>query len=524
MTLVRWRRGVQLVALLFFVVLFFRARYPYTGVLPSDLFLRFSPLLPLFSLIEDLRIPLNYWPAVVILIMTPFLGRFFCGWLCPLGTTLDAAGRVIKAPNNRDSTRWRRFRSVKFALLAGAMLLALFSINIWGFLDPISLLNRVATAVIYPIGTLVVEGLLLGITTLPIVEDPAYEVYDWFKFILMPEDQAFLQNSVGIALFFGLIVGLEKVTRRFWCRYICPAGALLGFLSQFRLFERVVGESCSDCAKCSKGCKMDAISEDDALITHKVECIECFACAENCPPKLDAITYKWRWRPQHSSVDYSRRHFLHTAMGSFAALGLMSIGLRNTNKTATMIRPPGSIPEPDFLAKCIHCLECVRICESNGRTLQPDGIRNSLLELWAPVAVMRMGFCEYNCNLCGQICPTEAILPLSLEQKQKTPMGLAHFDKDLCIPFAKFDDCLVCEELCPTPDKAIKFEQKETLLPDGTSKIIKYPYVIETLCIGCGICETKCPVPGRAAIFVTTEGELRLVADDLTADTLIGIE
>ncbi len=517
MTLVRWRRGVQLAALLFFVVLFFRARYPYTDVLPSDLFLRFSPQLPLFSLIEDLQLPLRYWPAVAILFLTPLLGRFFCGWLCPLGTVLDAAGRVMKAPDNRVSDRWRRFRPAKFAVFVGALLLALFSINIWGFLDPLSLLNRAFTAVVYPIGTLVVEGILLGTSTLPIVEAPAYAVYDGFKVLLMPEEQAFMQQVVWIALFFGIIVGSEKVTRRFWCRYICPAGALLGLLSQFRLFERVVGESCTDCEICARACKMDAIPEGNARESNKVECIQCFNCSAVCPPKFDAIAYGVNRRPYRTPIDYSRRHFLHTTMGSFVALGLMSIGLSNTNKTATLIRPPGSLPEPDFLAKCIHCLECVRICQSNGRTLQPDGIRNSLLELWAPVAVMRMGYCEYNCNLCGQVCPTKAILPLTVGQKQKTPMGLAYFDKDLCIPYAKLQDCLVCEELCPTPDKAIKIEPKDTLFPDGTIKQVKYPYVVEELCIGCGICETRCPIPGRAGIFVTIENQTRPVPEDLLA-------
>jgi len=519
-TLVRWRRGVQLSALLFFVVLFVLARYPYTGALPSDLFLRISPLLPLFSLLDNLSLLWDYWPALIILLLTPFVGRFFCGWLCPLGTTLDAAGHILKAPDNRGPDRWRRLRPVKFAVLIGALLLALFAINIWGFLDPISLLNRVFTAVIYPIGTLAVEGVLLGLSNLPIIGDPAYTVYDWFKILLMPEDQAFVQQGMGVAVFFGIIVGLEKVTKRFWCRYICPAGAWLGLLAQFRLFERVVGDNCTDCSICSQGCKMDAISDENARTTNKVECIECFACAENCPPKWNAITYQWTQRPQHSAIDYSRRHFLQTGLGSFAALGLMRIGLHNTNNTATLIRPPGSLPEPEFLEKCIHCLECVRICQSYGRALQPDGIRNSLLELWAPVSVMRMGYCEYNCNLCGQVCPTEAILPLTLALKQKTPMGLAHFDKDLCIPYAKLEDCLVCEELCPTPDKAIKFESKTTLLPDGTSKQVKYPYVVEKLCIGCGICETKCPIPGRAAIFVTIEGQMRPTPDELPADAL----
>ncbi|GAG09508.1 unnamed protein product, partial [marine sediment metagenome] len=156
-----------------------------------------------------------------------------------------------------------------------------------------------------------------------------------------------------------------------------------------------------------------------------------------------------------------------------------------------------------------RCEQCVRICQSNGACLRPDGIRSNLLELWAPVADMRKGYCEYSCNLCGQVCPTEAILPLTVEQKQKASMGLAYFNKDLCIPYARYEDCIVCEEHCPTPDKAIKIEQKETTLPDGTVKLVKYPYVIRELCIGCGICEYKCPLPGEAGIVTTGEQALR---------------
>ena len=125
---------------------------------------------------------------------------------------------------------------------------------------------------------------------------------------------------------------------------------------------------------------------------------------------------------------------------------------------------------------------------------------------------MREGYCEYNCNLCGEVCPTEAILPLPIEQKKKTPMGLAYFDKNLCIPFAQNKDCIVCEEHCPTPDKAIKFEIKDVIQANGSIKKVKYPYVIRELCIGCGICEHKCPLPGEPGIFVTTENEIRPVA------------
>jgi Pyruvate/2-oxoacid:ferredoxin oxidoreductase delta subunit len=131
------------------------------------------------------------------------------------------------------------------------------------------------------------------------------------------------------------------------------------------------------------------------------------------------------------------------------------------------------------------------------------------MELWLPIAVMREGYCEYNCNLCGQVCPTDAILPLALEEKQRTAIGLAYFDKNICIPYARNSDCIVCEEHCPTPDKAIKFEVKEVRLSTGDVKNVKYPYVVRELCIGCGICEEKCPLPGKAGVFVINENQRR---------------
>jgi polyferredoxin len=361
----------------------------------------------------------------------------------------------------------------------------------------------------------VVENALLQLSNITIFEDGAYFLYDHFKEYVMPEDQALLQQIFWIALFFGIIIGLEKLSRRFWCRNVCPAGAWLGFLSQFRLYERIVGEVCPVCNKCQVECKMNAIPEDDVALTNKVECIECFSCGALCPPKTKAITYRWRWKPYHSPVDYNKRQFLTTSAASLFSLGLLSFNLSNRENKAKLLRPPGSLPEKEFLDRCIRCLQCVRICASNGACLQPDSIHNSILELWAPTAVMREGYCEYNCNLCCLVCPTEAILPLALKQKQETSMGLAYFDKNLCIPFAEHRDCIVCEEHCPTPDKAIKFEIKDAILPNGIVRQVKYPYVIRDLCIGCGICETKCPLPDAPGIFVTIENQKRLTKEEI---------
>jgi len=503
------RKLSQILFLFFFIYLFIRARYPYDGFLPLDIGLRFSPLLPLFTFIKDLQLSILFWPALIILFFTLFFGRFFCGWICPLGTTLDFASRLFQSPSNKISQKWEKLRYLKFALLSGFILLAVFSIHIWGYLDPLSIFNRALTILLYPLATLGSETALLTLPNLSFIEDPAYSIYDTFKLFLMPEAQAFYQQVLWIGLFFAALIGLEKLSRRFWCRYLCPAGALLGFLSQFRFFERVVGQSCPSCGICHSECKMNAIPETDVNLSSKVECIECFSCAEVCPPKTKSISYQWRWKPYHSKVDFERRQFIKTSGISLAAIGLLSIGLKDRSKQDRLIRPPGSIPEADFKDRCIRCMECVRICESNGGCLQPDSIHSDLLELWLPVAVMREGYCEYNCNMCGEVCPTEAILPLSLTAKQQTPMGLAFFDKNTCIPFAQNDDCIVCEEHCPLPDKAIKFEEKEIILPNGLTKKIKYPYVIRELCIGCGICETKCPLVGAPGIFINIENQQR---------------
>jgi polyferredoxin len=511
MNWVRARRITQVFFLLFFIILLIRARYPYEGGQASDLLLRFSPLVPLFDFIDTFKINWMFWPALIIIFLTPLFGRFFCGWICPLGTMIDASSKIVHAPSNHKAKKWhQKLTYIKYIILVASILVAFFSINIWGFFDPLSIINRAFTAFVYPLTTLAIEQSLLVLSKIGFLEESAYYLYDLFKQWIMPETQFYAHQVTWIALFFLAILGLEKISRRFWCRYLCPAGALLGFLSQFRFYERLVSDACPLCNKCQHECKMNAIPEDKVTSSSKVECIECFNCGALCPPKAKSITYRWRWKSYHSKVDYDRRKFLTTTGGSFLALGILSVGLSSRNERHYRIRPPGSLVENDFLERCIHCLACVRICQSNGRCLQPDRIHTSLLELWTPVALMRERYCEYNCNLCGEICPTDAILPLSVEDKQKLPIGLAYFNKNICIPFAKNKDCIVCEEHCPVPDKAIKFEEKEVTLPDGSQTKVKYPYVIRELCIGCGICETKCPLPGESGIFVTAENEQRL--------------
>ncbi len=143
------------------------------------------------------------------------------------------------------------------------------------------------------------------------------------------------------------------------------------------------------------------------------------------------------------------------------------------------------------------------VCPTGG--LQPDLAMGGLESIYSPVLVPRIGYCEYLCTLCGQVCPTQAIKKLTVTEKMETVIGKAYFETDRCLPWAHNINCMVCEEHCPTSDKAIKFHDGvagEQPSRDGSP--LKKPYVIYDLCVGCGICETKCPVAGRSAIIVTS--------------------
>jgi len=127
---------------------------------------------------------------------------------------------------------------------------------------------------------------------------------------------------------------------------------------------------------------------------------------------------------------------------------------------------------------------------------------------WTPVLVSRLGYCDYSCNACGEVCPVGAIPPLTLEEKRLQVIGKAYIDEDRCIAWADHGECIVCEEMCPIADKAIKLEERQATRVDGGTVNVKLPHVIREHCIGCGICEYQCPVNGDAAIRVYAANDI----------------
>ncbi len=129
------------------------------------------------------------------------------------------------------------------------------------------------------------------------------------------------------------------------------------------------------------------------------------------------------------------------------------------------MRPPGVRDEDDFLKKCVRCGECMKVCLKNA--LYPAAWQAGLDGIYTPLVIPRLGYCEYNCTLCGQVCPTGAIPNLAVEEKKRQVIGKAVFDKNHCLPFARRTDCIVCEEHCPIPDKAIRSREVRVMGLDG---------------------------------------------------------
>jgi formate hydrogenlyase subunit 6/NADH:ubiquinone oxidoreductase subunit I len=142
----------------------------------------------------------------------------------------------------------------------------------------------------------------------------------------------------------------------------------------------------------------------------------------------------------------------------------------------------------------------MKVCPTSG--LQPVLLQGGLEALWTPHLVPRLGYCNYGCHACGQICPSGAIPALDLERKRQAVLGRAVIDRDRCLPWAHGVPCIVCEEMCPVAPKAIRLEEVPVADDLGQMVTVQRPHVVGDSCIGCGICEYQCPVEGEAAIRV----------------------
>jgi MauM/NapG family ferredoxin protein len=396
---------------------------------------------------------------------------------------------------------------VKYYLVVAILVAALFQIHFVGIFDPIALTIRSFSLSVSPAFNYVVHGSfdLLYKAGIPGVSAGSERVYEFLRNHAISFDRPmFVQGSL-VGLIFIAILALNFVRRRFWCRFVCPLGALLGLLSRFSLLNhRLKEKACNDCTLCLATCGGGA-RPYPADEWRGAECVLCMNCHSTCPQQ--AISFEFgRPAPAARRTDLERRYVLMAGAAGLGSLALVRLNPVRETGSASLIRPPGSVEESEFLRRCVKCGECMKVCITNA--LQPTFLQAGFEGLWSPLLVPRIGYCEFNCTLCGQVCPTDAIEGLELGVKQKRKIGLAFVDQNRCLPYAFGIDCIVCEEHCPTSPKAIRFESR-VAVTDGVEKELKLPIIVPGECIGCGICEYYCPVGEVAAIRVSSVGEDR---------------
>ena len=501
--LLYWRRISQTLFLLLFLVLFRLTDYKGEDQIPYavNIFFRLNPLVAAAAMLAARALISLLLLSLIVIGLTFILGRFFCGWFCPLGTFLDLFHTVI--PLKKEKTNAHR-RSWKYLLLGFILLSAFLGFPVVGYFDPFSLLVRGMALSIdpffnYTIGSFFDFLYRHGPSFLSLISE---SIYSFFKDTLLAYNQKFFYLSLLSLLILIAIFALERIERRFWCKNLCPLGGLLALLSRFSWLRGHIQTSCRGCRVCTQICRMEAIDQESGIAS--ADCNLCLDCLNLCPDKAISFAFK-KPEQRQAPLGISRRAFIGTFSSGLILSTFLKVRAEAKNPDPTLIRPPGAIKENFFLDRCVRCGECMKVCINNA--LQPCRLEAGMEGLFSPRLVPRIGYCEFNCTLCGQVCPTGAIAKLPLKEKQKTVIGRAYFDKNRCLPYAQGTPCIVCEEHCPTPEKAIKFREALVMNPEGKMVTIKQPYILESLCIGCGICENKCPLEGKAGVLVINNPE-----------------
>ncbi|MBA3007853.1 MAG: 4Fe-4S binding protein [Proteobacteria bacterium] len=506
-----WRRASQLVCLALFFFLFIRTDYSGRDEIEYavNILFRIDPLLALSASVAAGFFIVLMLPAVVTLLLTLILGRFFCGWVCPMGTLLDGC-HTMASPQGQG--RERKYRFLKFYLLGFLLVGAWFGLPLAGYVDPFSILVRSLALAVDP----ALNALATTFFTYTYEQAPAWvngltePLYTFLKATILPFNQKYYDLTVLSLVILLVVFLLERLERRFFCRNICPLGALFAVTARFSLLRGRAGTKCGTCRNCRDVCRMGAIDEERNI--SPLDCNLCLDCIHHCPGNKISFQFGGLHK-NRPTFALSRRSFVGSlALGAALPFFLKSRTLAR-QADPLLIRPPGALSEEEFIGRCVRCGECMKVCIGNG--LQPAFLQGGLEGMFSPVLKARTGYCEYNCTLCGQVCPSGAIRKLALEEKQKVKIGNACFDRNRCLPYAKGIPCMVCEEHCPTPDKAIKFREVVVENSRGEKVSVKQPYLVDELCVGCGICETKCPLPGVSAVMVTSAGESRNPAQAL---------
>ena len=482
------------------------------GGYPVSRLLELDPLVALSTALSTGHLYRYLGWSLLVVGLTLVLGRVFCNWICPYGTLHQFISWLFNLGGTKrriDDNRYHSRQLLKYALLAILLVMAPLGALQIGLLDPIVIMYRTLTTVFAPASDMLLNGLPEPLA--------ASGFADSLKFAPGVPRRIFV-GSFWVGVIFLALAAANLWVPRFFCRLLCPLGALLGVISRFALFriDRDV-HKCTDCDLCLTRCEGAADPHAQVRLS---ECFGCMNCIDDCPEDALRFSFLKLDRKQVlTTPDLGRRKLF------FAVLtGLLAFPMLRNNGLATdenfsprLIRPPGSVAEPEFLAKCIKCDQCINVCPTN--VLQPATFAEGGFEaLWTPVMNFNIAHCQLKCNLCSEVCPTGSIRRITVAEKlgkggfhEQGPvrLGTAFINTNRCLPWANQIPCVVCEEVCPVSPKAIQAWDEETKDVFGNMVLLNKPFIVPDLCIGCGICQAECPVVDQPAVYVTAVGESR---------------
>lgn len=524
------RRSSQVLLLGLFVALLVLSTYPVStdsdgpatrAEAPVELFFQLDPFVALISLLSSHQLAVPLLASLAVIALTLLVGRGpFCGWgICPLGTLNQAASWALGARSAAERRRRNQpsnSQRIKLLVLAFCLGAAVLGSAVGGWLDPISIATRGVGLFLLPaVDTALAGGPSSAGGDEGILDGATAAVSGLMSAAVSYRPQHFQGGWLlgGVLL---LILAANAYRPRFWCRTLCPLGALLGQISRLSILGmKKDHEACIDCGKCQDHCQ-GADEPRGRKDWRESECVLCLNCRRVCP--TDVITFAFSpGRPPAPTAARrrERRHLLGAAAAGAALIPLSRLdagpGLPPPPK---LIRPPGARPEREFLERCVRCGQCSKACPTN--VLQPALTTGGLEGLSTPMLVMRFGYCEPSCVACGQVCPTGAIRAVSAEEKLGRSgdlgpirIGTAALDTGRCLPWSAATPCIVCEEFCPATPKAIWVEQVTERDRHGREVLLARPRVDRSRCTGCGACEHVCPLRSMPAIRVTSDGESR---------------
>jgi polyferredoxin len=486
---------------------------------PVTFFFKINPLTGLTSLLSGHRFIAGFLWGFGVLIITLFLGRVFCGFICPFGTIHHAIGNIrpaLKGNRRIQANQKTPKQKIKYFFLLFLLISAAIGLNLSGLMDPIALLFRsMALAVLPGLGA----GLRSVFDVMANSDIKTLNLISYGSEVLLSPVFGYnvqvYQTAWFIGLIFLVILLLNRIRPRFWCRILCPLGALMGIFSRVNLLKlKKYPDRCTNCNLCVKHCQGAASPHPDQ-VWEAAECLACFNCHNICPE--EALAFSFTWQPKlNRKPDIGRRAVMGSILAgvSLPLLGRLD-GRMDRVADFRLIRPPGSLIEKDFLELCQRCGLCMKVCPTNA--INPTLGEAGMAGFWTPRLIMIQGYCEYTCSLCGSVCPTGAIANITTKEKIKRPIkiGSAYVDRGRCLPWSGNAPCIVCEEVCPTSPKAI-YLKKEIVSGPGEKKLaVQLPFVDLKQCVGCGICENKCPVKGLPAIRTISAGESRSLENQI---------